>query len=594
MSKKKKIWISVIALILVAAAVATAVVVPRLPKEEVLVYSFDMMGYINTYTGGSESYGMVTTDRVQSAYISATQSVQEILVYQGQTVKKGDVLYRYDTTLSDLEVEKKELSIKQMELNLSNAQAELKALNSMKAMVIPSESSTNSNKNNGTEAGKSPKDEDIQPGEIYEGSGTSYKPYRVWLKKYGEGSYVSEDMIYEYLQAKNIKMTSKVYVVFGVVNSRDKEYESQYGICYSMIEQKITSDNSDTMVEAPDVNDPETEDENTGEDEGGTGQEPSDPTDPSQPTDASDPTDASLPTEATEPGGDATEPTETQPSETEPVQTKTIIQMNFFDPSDSAQEDDSEIVWNSGYTASELKSMREEKNAEIAELKFEIKMAEAELKIMEKEADNGEVVADFDGTVLSVLEPANALATNSPMIKVAGGGGFYVEGSVSELDLATIQVGQTVTVTSWDTYQTYQGTVTEIGAYPTEDENYFYGGSSNLSYYPYKVFIDETADLQEGYYVSMIYQSEPTQDGGTMYLENAFLREENGEHYVYVRGEDGLLEKRVVQVGDSSDGYMTIIESGLSEMDYIAFPYGKDVKEGAPAIEGTWEDLYGY
>ena len=116
---------------------------------------------------------------------------------------------------------------------------------------------------------------------------------------------------------------------------------------------------------------------------------------------------------------------------------------------------------------------------------------------------------------------------------------------------------------------------------------------TNLSYYPYKVFIDQSVDLQEGYYVSLRYQSE-AQQTGTMYLENAFIRTENGESYVYVRGEDGLLEKRVIRTGDSSDGYMTPVLSGLSQTDYIAFPYGKAVVEGAPVVEGTWEDLYGY
>ena len=214
------------------------------------------------------------------------------------------------------------------------------------------------------------------------------------------------------------------------------------------------------------------------------------------------------------------------------------------------------------------------------------------MKIMEKEADDGEVKAEFDGVVSSVLEPQNALEINAPMIKVTGGGGFYVEGAVSEMDLATIEVGQAVTVNSWDTYMTYEGTVVEIGQYPTEEDNAYSSGSSNVSYYPYKVFIDESADLQEGYYVSMTYQSEPSEEG-IMYLENAFILRENGENFVFVQGESGLLEKRKIQTGDSSGGYMTQILSGISETDYIAFPYGKEVVEGAPTVEGTFEDLYG-
>ena len=266
----------------------------------------------------------------------------------------------------------------------------------------------------------------------------------------------------------------------------------------------------------------------------------------------------------------------------------------FFNPSKNSTVDttNDNIVWNSGYTYSELVSMRNEKQKEIDELAFQIKIGKAELKIMEKEADDGEVKAEFDGVVSSVLEPQNALEINAPMIKVTGGGGFYVEGAVSEMDLATIQVGQVVTVNSWDTYMTYEGTVVEIGQYPTEDGNYYSYGATNVSYYPYKVFIDESADLQEGYYVSMTYQSEPSEEG-VMYLENAFIHRENGESFVYIRGEDGLLVKQKIQTGDSSGGYMTEILSGLSETDYIAFPYGKEVVEGAPTAEGTFEDLYG-
>ena len=92
---------------------------------------------------------------------------------------------------------------------------------------------------------------------------------------------------------------------------------------------------------------------------------------------------------------------------------------------------------------------------------------------------------------------------------------------------------------------------------------------------------------------SLCHTLSQQQEGGVMYLENAFLRTENGESYVYVRGGDNRLEKRVVQTGDSSDGYSTQILSGLSETDYIAFPYGKSVREGAPTREGTREDLYG-
>jgi hypothetical protein len=50
-----------------------------------------------------------------------------------------------------------------------------------------------------------------------------------------------------------------------------------------------------------------------------------------------------------------------------------------------------------------------------------------------------------------------------------------------------------------------------------------------------------------------------------------------------VRGEDGLLEKRYLQLGLVEWGVATI-KSGLSPDDYIAFPYGKNVREGVPTV----------
>jgi hypothetical protein len=143
---------------------------------------------------------------------------------------------------------------------------------------------------------------------------------------------------------------------------------------------------------------------------------------------------------------------------------------------------------------------------------------------------------------------------------------------------------------SWDTGMNYEGTIVEIGRFPLENQQYYYGGNQNVSYYPYTIFIDESAMLQDGFYVSMTLQA--AEGKGSLYVDNAFLRSEGASNYVYVRGADGLLEKRIVQVGGSLWGSYTEIRSGLTAEDFLAFPYGNHVKEGAPTQEGTWEDLY--
>ena len=115
-------------------------------------------------------------------------------------------------------------------------------------------------------------------------------------------------------------------------------------------------------------------------------------------------------------------------------------------------------------------------------------------------------------------------------------------------------------------------------------------GNPNSSYYPFTVFVDGSADLQEGSYVSVTYSVAQAQTG--VYLENPFLRTEKGRSYVYLRGEDGLLQKRFVTTGKSLWGNYTQILEGLTAEDLVAFPYGKTVKEGAPTVESDPSTLY--
>ena len=47
-------------------------------------------------------------------------------------------------------------------------------------------------------------------------------------------------------------------------------------------------------------------------------------------------------------------------------------------------------------------------------------------------------------------------------------------------------------------------------------------------------------------------------------------------------------------VGKSLWGSYTQVLSGLTEEDLVAFPYGKNVKAGAPTVESDLSALYGY
>lgn len=243
----------------------------------------------------------------------------------------------------------------------------------------------------------------------------------------------------------------------------------------------------------------------------------------------------------------------------------------------------------SGYTYTQIQAMKEEQLQKIKDLELKLKLANAELKIMQKELSDGNIYAEQDGKVISVLTEEEAKLNSQPIIKVTGGGGYYIDASVSELERSDMKVGMEVTVNDWKTGMTYTGTVVSVGDMPSSSSSYNGMNNPNASSYPFQVFVDESADLQAGNYVSVQYS---TGEQTGIYLEKAFLRTDNGRSYVYVLGENGLLEQRTVQVGRNLNGYYVEILDGLTEDDMVAFPYGKNVKAGAPAEEGDYSDLY--
>ncbi len=251
-----------------------------------------------------------------------------------------------------------------------------------------------------------------------------------------------------------------------------------------------------------------------------------------------------------------------------------------------------EIDFGSGYTYSQIAEMRRQQEKTIKDDEFKLRVAQAELKIMEREMSDGNVYAEIDGKVVSCLTEEEAKQTQQPILKVSGGGGFLVTGYISELIRDKLPIGQEVTVNDWRSGMSYTGTVKSVGDYPSSNRYYSGNGNSNATFYPFTVFVDESANLQAWNYVDIQFSVSESENG--IYLTNPFIRTENGESYVLVQGEDGRLEKRVVTVGKSLYGSYTEILSGLSTDDMIAFPYGKNVKPGAKAEEGELSDLYEY
>ena len=664
--KNKKYLLIGVSLALVAAMVAGIVLMGNRNQEPVGVYSFNMVGMDGYWGDSQESYGPVSTDKIQTVYLSDTQSVTEVLVSLGDTVKKGDVLMTFDTTLSDLQLERKRLDVEKLKLELDVAKAELKTIKALKPME--------------------PMPEIILPDtsdDLGDTLTTDYKTYIIadhdgktmetafvcWIKE----DKAVDDVLLEELRKlvwkddglciHNLKL-AECHIcncthgddcvecnpcehgeitalcplcktcIHGNVTSECPKCENYEDLCEEhgipsafcricnpyCVHDKPEKDcplcsslcsahgvpleyckyccehdalRSECDVCNPPVTEPQAAVQNTAATDGGYWIQFLAETEPT----AND----SFYVIFKATSGD----TELGPQVTwQGVQVEGKgkgFTLNYFTPLTEdytipeIEQDPIEIPDydpGSGMTATQIAELRSAQELKIKELILKHKMADADYKILAKEMGDGHIYAEFDGEVASLLSEEEAKSQKQPIVKVSGGGGFFVQGSISELEKENLQIGQEVTVSDWNTGGMYTGTVQEIGDFPSLDGYWNGAGNPCTTYYPFTVFVGEEASLQAGSYVSIQYST--SEASGGIYLDKAFIRAEDGRSYVFVLGSDNTLEQRFVTTGKTLWGSYLEITSGITVEDYIAFPYGKTVKAGAPAEEKDIAELYGY
>lgn len=233
---------------------------------------------------------------------------------------------------------------------------------------------------------------------------------------------------------------------------------------------------------------------------------------------------------------------------------------------------------NEGYTATELARAIREKKQEMMAIDLERRQAELALSELENQVDDGIVYAKINGTV-KISEDS------SPYLQVVGSDGLFVRGSISEMQLGSIQVGQKLMVENWDNGKSYQATITKIDEYPSENNFYYGSGNPNVSYYGFTASVEEGDGFRNGQYVQLTMVNEEQNELPSLYISQGYVRKENGQAYV-LKDEDGQLVKQNVSIGKLVWGMYVEIKDGLTESDYIAFPYGKNVKVGAKTSFG--------
>lgn len=132
MNKTKKIIIIVISCIVVLGGIYLALHFLKQKNQNsktVGVYAVSEIGYdASNMWDNSTLSGNVTVNSEQKVYVGKTQSVSEIKVTEGQSVKAGDVLLVYDTTANDLQLQLQKSELELSRVSIIDAQRELEKL----------------------------------------------------------------------------------------------------------------------------------------------------------------------------------------------------------------------------------------------------------------------------------------------------------------------------------------------------------------------------------------------------------------------------------------------------------------------------------
>ena len=574
MSKKlKRVIIAAACVVGVCGAVWGGLTIARnAQRGDVNVYAVNECAMTDYWGDTSNTSGMVTTDKLQKIYISQSQTVKKVWVKEGDSVKKGTVLVSYDSTLTQATVERAKIDYDRQAENLEVMKNKLELLKKAKNKETLQAEYDKLQKELAEEIAKLDKeggykpDEPIEEGNLEVKGATGNSENAPLYYQIKSTTPLNDKTLKDILTAlrrptpdsKTTTVSTYVVLVYREGDKKGGEPVSRGLVITETFTPDSTGETPTTPGEGGETS--TTPGEGGGESGSGT---------------------VKLSFRFCDLTG-YVDPERTYSSDKYKELTRKIAQVQELLESSMTQLDLNKAILEKAQAVKE-----QEVNLKVAKLKLDKKLAEL---------GDGNVYAEFDGTVKAVRDPDAAYNNSEAVVELSGGGGYYVTGTLSEMDLGSVQVGDSVSISSWMTGAACEGTIVSIDDYPTSNGSNWGDGNRNVSYYPFKVFVTEDANLQPNDYVDIQYQkvSAQQQAGSSLYLQSMFIREDNGKSYVMARGDDGRLEQRWVQTGRDLWGSYTQIRGGLTVDDYVAFPYGRDVVEGAHTQEATTDQLYNY
>jgi HlyD family secretion protein len=596
-SKIKKIIISAVSCVLVIVIIAASVIVYKVNKDKNTELDVVSVSNISTqyWADDTSVTGNVISDYSQELYSDSEKVVKKVYVKEGDTVKIGDKLIAYDKTLLSLDEQSKALELKKIDLQIEDTQEELTKLNNT-TPYYPSEDP-------GTVDEPTPTPQPESKAKLYSKINLDSIPY--------SGSGTTDDP-YKFLCTSDCVISTEFIA-------------KMMGLSAATPEPSPTP----APTQSPDTS---------------STPEPSDDPEPTSSPEASSSPDPTTPPESGDGSeGDSSQSgsilaglsfkmLSTKGTLTMPLAMFTTATQNevnydkpfcaafevrdgdteygelikgwifdgtkgetgFFNPKIESSEgeegginlDDggdyggSEI--GSGYTSEELKEMISQKEQELSDLKFSKKQGKLDYEKAKLALDNSVVRSEVDGVVKKLTDIETAQSSGDPFMVISGGKGLYIKGTVNESLLGTVNTGDEFTAMSWDTGSSYTGKILKISEYPTDSTD-VYSENPNTSNYDFLGYFEDADDLNSGDYLSITFSSQASSVSSNLYVYKAYVRSDSGGSYV-LKSVDGIIKKTYISVGKSIwSGQYIEVKNGITGDDYLAFPYGKDARDGVKA-----------
>ena len=252
-----------------------------------------------------------------------------------------------------------------------------------------------------------------------------------------------------------------------------------------------------------------------------------------------------------------------------------------------------------------------EADIDIREAEYNLALKAKELEKLESSIQDLDVTAPFGGRIekagqadgsdfstdstagdaLGAYDAGSTENASDGFIKIVETDNYRVKGTINEMNAHQIYAGEVMTIYSRvDDSRTWSGEVTEVDyKNPVQSQNNGYydmdqdNEDTQSSKYNFYVAIEDIDGLLIGQHVYMVpFTGEETT---AIELPATYIVDAESDPWVWAESNSATLEKRKLSLGEFNSEMNTwVVESGLSDADYIAVP-SDSFTEGMPCRE---------